>query len=249
VTLPETEKIYETDAYVRDFEAVVLAADGQRVILDRTAFYPGGGGQPCDKGGLIHHGVVRAVSDVRRRDGGLWHTLMGPPIPEGSTILGHIDWRRRYALMRTHTALHMLSAVVFKDYGKQVTGGDMQPLSGRLDFDMEHLDLALANAIEKRLNDEVAAARPVKIAILPREEAFKIPDLIRTKINLLPPGIQSVRTVEIAGLDLQADGGTHVANTREVGPVKLVGYESKGRRNKRLRIELSAAEAATAPAS
>lgn len=249
MTIPDSERLYETDAYVRDFEAVVLAVDGQRVLLDRTAFFPGGGGQPCDKGGLIHHGIVRGVSEVRRRDGAIWHTVMGPVLPEGSLVLGHIDWQRRYALMRTHTALHMLSAVVFKDYGKQVTGGDMQPLSGRLDFDMEHLDLDLANAIERRLNEEVAAARPVKIAILAREEAFKIPDLIRTKVNLLPPGIQHVRTVEIVGLDLQADGGTHVANTREVGPVKLVGYESKGRRNKRLRIELAAAEAARAPAS
>ena len=245
-----SERLYETDAYLRDFEARVLAADGQRVLLDRTAFYPGGGGQPCDKGGLIHHGIVHGVADVRKRDGGIWHTVLGTPLPNGATVLGHIDWTRRYALMRTHTALHMLSAVVFRDHGRLVTGGDMQPLNGRLDFDMERLDLEIATAIEARLNQEVAAARPVRVAILPREEAFKIPDLIRTKVNLLPEGILFVRTVEIFGLDLQADGGTHVANTREVGRVKLVGYESKGRRNKRLRIELEPAlSAAIAPAS
>lgn len=233
-----SERIYETDAYVRDFEARVAAVDGQRLLLDRTAFFPTGGGQPCDKGAIIHDGVVRAVTDVRRRGEEVWHTFLGPPPPLGAPLLGHLDWHRRYALMRTHTALHMLSAVVWKDYGRQVTGGDMKPLAGRLDFEFESLDIEIANAIERRLNEEVTAAHPVRVAILPREEAFAIPDLIRTKINLLPPEIARVRTVEIVGLDLQADGGTHVANTREVGPVTLVGHESKGRKNKRLRIEL-----------
>lgn len=236
-----TEFIYEADAYLRDFEARVVAVEGQRVALDRTAFYPGGGGQPCDKGAIIHQGVVRAVKEARKREDVVWHTVLGIPPLLDAPVLGHIDWQRRYALMRTHTALHILSAVVFQEYGKPVTGGDMKPLAGRLDFEFEHLTLEIANAIESRVNEEVAAARPVRIATLPREEAFTIPDLIRTKINLLPEGIQRVRTVEIKGLDLQADGGTHVSNTREVGPVNLVGYESKGRRNKRLRIELTPA--------
>lgn len=245
-----TERIYETEAYVRDFEAHVTAVDGQRLQLDRTAFYPTGGGQPCDKGALIHDGVVRAVTEVHRAGEIVWHTFLGHPPPEGAVVLGHIDWQRRYALMRTHTALHMLSAVVWRDYGRQVTGGDMKPLAGRLDFEFETLDLEIANAIERRLNEEVQAAREVRVALLPREEAFRIPDLIRTKVNLLPEGIRVVRTVEIVGLDLQADGGTHVANTREVGAVSLVGHESKGRKNKRLRIELEAGEAALrAPAS
>jgi misacylated tRNA(Ala) deacylase len=245
-----TELLYETDSYLRDFEAKVLAVEGQTLRLDRTAFFPTGGGQPCDKGGVIHDGLVRAITNVRKRDGEVWHTFLGPEPPEGATILGHIDWKRRYALMRTHTALHMLSAVVWQDYGKSVTGGDMKPLAGRLDFEFESLDLDTANTIERRLNEEVEAARQVRIAVLPREEAFKIPDLIRTKVSLLPEDITLVRTVEIVGLDLQADGGTHVANTRELGPIRLVGHESKGRKNKRLRIELEPeAPGATASAS
>jgi misacylated tRNA(Ala) deacylase len=235
---PMTELLYEQDAYLRDFKATILEVDGQHVLMDRTAFFPGGGGQPCDRGGLIQDGVVKGINEIRKRDGKVWHVVMGPPMLEDSQVLGHIDWNRRYALMRTHTALHMLSAIVWKEYGKQVTGGDMKPLAGRLDFEMDLLNLEIANLIEARLNAEVAANRPIKVNTLPREEAFKIPDLIRTKVNLLPEGIRMIRTVEIVGLDLQADGGTHVASTKEVGPVKLVGYESKGRKNKRLRIEL-----------
>lgn len=244
-----TELLYETDSYLRDFESRVVAHEGQSVALDRTAFYPGGGGQPCDKGALIHGGVVLAVMEVRKRESVVWHTLHGPAPPVGARVLGHIEWQRRYALMRTHTALHVLSGVVFKDYGKQVTGGDMKPLAGRLDFEFEGLTLDIANAIERRINEEVRAARPIRVAILSRDEAFKIPDLIRTRTNLLPEGIQRIRIVEIVGLDLQADGGTHVASTSEIGPVHLVGHESKGRVNKRLRIELEPnPERLTAPA-
>jgi misacylated tRNA(Ala) deacylase len=243
------ELIYETDAYVRDFEARVLAVEGPMVALDRTAFYPGGGGQPCDKGALIHEGIVHAVTEARKQGGAVWHQLIGTPPRPGSRVLGHVDWQRRYALMRTHTALHVLSAVVWRDHGRPVTGGDMKPLAGRLDFEFEGLSLEIANAIERRVNDEVAAARPVRVRILPREEALRIRDLIRTKINLLPEGLERIRIVEIEGLDVQADGGTHVASTAEIGPVRLVGHESKGRANKRLRIELEAAPApATAPA-
>jgi len=248
--MPEmTQLLYETDSYRRTFDALVLDQEEHGIALDASAFYPGGGGQPCDKGAIIHDGVVRAVTEVRKKDGLVWHTLLGGPPPVGARVLGHVEWQRRYALMRTHTALHILSGVVFKDYGKQVTGGDMKPLAGRLDFEFEGLTLDIANAIERRINEEVAAARPIHVKILPREEAMQIPDLIRTKVNLLPQGISMIRTVEIVGLDLQADGGTHVASTREVGTVHLVGHESKGRINKRLRIELEAnPEAATEPA-
>lgn len=237
-----TDLLYETDSYLRDFRARVLEAEGSLIRLDRTAFHPAGGGQPSDKGALIHNGVVRAVTDVKRVSGEVWHAILGPLLPVGEEVMGHVDWQRRYALMRTHTALHMLGAVVRRDYGKQVTGGDMRPLSGRLDFEFQSLDLEIANDIEKSLNDEVAAAREVRVALLSREEAARVPALLRTKIDLLPRGIETVRTVEIVGLDLQADGGTHVANTREVGPVALIGHESKSRKNKRLRIELQAGE-------
>lgn len=233
-----TDLLYETDSYLRDFRARVVEAGERRVRLDRTAFYPTGGGQPFDKGALIHNGVVRAVTDVRRAGGEVWHSILGPPLPEGQEVMGHVDWRRRYALMRTHTALHILGAVVRRDHGRRVIGGEMGPLAGRLDFDFESLDLETANAIEKGLNDEVAAAREVRVAILPREEASRIPDLAGSRLGLLPREVETVRTVEIVGLDLQVDGGTHVANTREVGPVKLIGQESKSRKSRRLRVEL-----------
>jgi misacylated tRNA(Ala) deacylase len=153
-------------------------------------------------------------------------------------VRGKLDWERRYQLMRTHTALHVLCGVVWRDYGALVTGGNMEPLKGRMDFEFETMRKELVAEIEENVRSEIERGRAVHIAILPREEAFQIPDLIRTKINLLPPQIQEVRTVEVAGLDLQADGGTHVANTREVGRVQVVDYKSKGASNKRIYIEL-----------
>jgi len=158
----------------------------------------------------------------------------------GAHVRGLIAWERRYKLMRTHTALHILCGVMWRDYHVSVTGGDMEPLAARMDFELEHLSADFAHQVEEKVNAEIAAAREIRVKVLPREEAFKIPDLIRTKINLLPPDILQVRTVEIVGLDLQADGGTHVANTREVGRIKIVGHESKGKINKRLRIEIGA---------
>jgi misacylated tRNA(Ala) deacylase len=236
---PMAELLYETDSYLRDFVAQVVAVEGPLVALNRTAFHPTGGGQLCDKGALIHQGVVKAVTETRYREGEVWHLLHGLPPPAGEAVLGHIDWQRRYALMRTHTALHILGAVIRTELGKPVSSLEIKPLAGRLDFEFENLTLQIADLVERRLNEEIAAARPVRIALLPREEASKIPHLVRTKTNLLPEEITMVRIVEIEGLDLQEDAGTHVANTREIGPVKLVGHESKGRRSKRLRIELS----------
>ena len=157
----------------------------------------------------------------------------------GSQVSGILDWERRHQLMRTHTALHILCGVVFRDYGAQVTGGDMEPLQGRMDFEFESMHKELVETIQEAVNQEIAAARPVEVRILPRQEAFEIPDLIRTKINLLPPGIPEVRVVEIKGLDLQADGGTHVQNTSEVGQIKVVDYKSKGKINKRIYIQIS----------
>ncbi len=225
------------DSYLREFEATVTAAANRGVVLDRTAFYPGGGGQPADSGALIADGGEYRVRRVRRSSGQYVHEIEGEERPAvGETVLGAIDWERRYQLMRTHTALHILCGVVWRDYGAQVTGGNMQPLSARMDFELARMSADFAERVESLVNAEVAAERDVLISALPREEAFRIPDLIRTKINLLPPQISEVRIVDIAGLDLQADGGTHVANTREVGRVRVVGRESKGRINKRLRI-------------
>jgi misacylated tRNA(Ala) deacylase len=180
------------------------------------------------------------VTKVKTQGGQVWHWIDGALPPLDASVHGRLDWERRYQLMRTHTALHILCGVVWRDYGAQVTGGNMEPLKGRMDFEFEALRQELVQELEAKVNAEVQAAREVCVQMLPRAEAFEIPDLIRTKINLLPEGIAEVRTVEIVGLDLQADGGTHVANTREVGQVRVVDYKSKGRINKRLHIELEA---------
>ncbi|MCC7362169.1 MAG: alanyl-tRNA editing protein [Anaerolineales bacterium] len=237
-----TVALYHTDAYLQDFEATVAAVDGQAVALNRTAFYPGGGGQPHDLGTLALLGGPGDGPAWRvgkgRKDGDLiWHALEGGPPPAvGRLVRGRLDWARRYQLMRTHTAMHILCGVIFRDYGASVTGGNMEPLHGRMDFEFETMRQEFVRAIEEKVNVEIAAARDLRVAILPRDAAFQIPDLIRTKINLLPSGIAEVRTVEIVGLDLQADGGTHVANTREVGRMRIVDYKSKGKINKRLEV-------------
>ena len=236
-----------TDAYARTVEARVEAVDdagdAPLVVLDRTVFYPGGGGQPSDRGLLLRaeDGRTWTVRSARKSGGDIVHELEpsddGPPAA-GDFLTVDLDWARRYALMRTHTALHALCGVVWRDYGAQVTGGNMEPGGGRMDFEFERMSGDLVAEIEARVNDELAARRDVRVNVLPRDEAFAIPDLIRTKINLLPEGISEVRTIEIVGLDLQADGGTHVANTSEVGGIRVTGYESKGRINKRIRLEL-----------
>jgi misacylated tRNA(Ala) deacylase len=235
-----TEPLYHTDAYLREFDAAVTAVDGGAVALDRTAFYPGGGGQPHDLGTLGAAGQTWPVVKVRKAGADVWHELEGSPPAVGTAVHGQVDWSRRYQLMRTHTAMHILCGVIFRDYGASVTGGNMEPLRGRMDFEFETMRQEFVREIEAKINAEVEAARPLKVRILPRETAFQIPDLIRTKINLLPPGIAEVRTVEIEGLDLQADGGTHVANTREVGRLRIVDYKSKGKINKRLEVALDA---------
>lgn len=237
-----TELLYQTDAYLKEFSATILSVDAatRAVVLDCSAFYPGGGGQPCDFGSLKVNGITYPVEKVKKQGDDVLHFLGGAePLPApNSASSGTLDWARRYELMRTHTALHILCGTVFRDYGAKVTGGDMDPLKGRMDFEFETMRGELVHAIESAVNFEIKQGREIRVKILPREEAFQIPDLIRTKINLLPKGIQQVRTVEIVGLDLQADGGTHVAKTSEVGRVKVVDYKSKGAINKRIYIEI-----------
>lgn len=233
-----TTPLYHTDAYLKEFTATVTAVDGQAITLDGTAFYPGGGGQPNDVGTFTQGDRVWVVSKVRKAGSDIWHEVEGDPPSIGSEVQGRLDWERRYKLMRTHTAMHILCGVVFRDYGASVTGGNMEPLKGRMDFEFESMRQELVKEIEIKVNVEVAAARPTRVKILPRDEAFQIPDLIRTKISLLPAGIPEVRTVELVGLDLQADGGTHVANTSEVGVIRVVDYKSKGKINKRIEIEI-----------
>lgn len=237
-----TELLYHTDAYLQEFNASVTSVLEQEraVILDQTAFYPGGGGQPCDLGSLTIDGTIYEVNKVKKQGEDVLHFLSGDgPLPApGSAARGTLNWTRRYQLMRTHTALHVLCGTVFRDYGAQVTGGDMDPLKGRMDFEFATMRGELVREIEAAVNKEVQAAREIRVRILPREEAFQIHDLIRTKINLLPEGIPQVRTVEIVGLDLQADGGTHVRNTNEVGKIRVADYKSKGAINKRIYIEI-----------
>ena len=240
------EQIAYTDAYTRSVEATVRHVengDSTLIVLDRTVFYPGGGGQPSDRGLLLRAADGRSwtVRGARKSSGEIVHELDagdGDPPAVADTLQVDLDWARRFALMRTHTALHALCGVVWRDHGAQVTGGNMEPGSGRMDFEFESMSGDLVDSIEAAVNEELAKERDVRVNVLPRDEAFAIPDLIRTKINLLPEGIEQIRTIEIVGLDLQADGGTHVANTREVGRIRVTGYESKGRINKRIRIEL-----------
>lgn len=236
-----TELLYLNDSYQRTFNATVMSAtDDGAVTLDQTAFYATGGGQPNDTGTLSDGTNTWQVTNVIKRGGEVLHGLdpadNSPRV--GVRVTGEIDWERRYQLMRTHTALHVLCGVIFREFGAQVTGGNMDVDKARMDFELEDLDPERVARIERIVNEVIQSGRNVSWRTLPRDEAFQIPDLIRTRINLLPEGISQVRVVEIEGLDLQADGGTHVRNTAETGGIRVIGTRSKGRINKRLEIAL-----------
>ncbi|HET7037507.1 MAG TPA: alanyl-tRNA editing protein [Thermomicrobiaceae bacterium] len=236
-----TELLYLADSYLREFDALVTGVTPEGgVILDQSAFYPGGGGQPHDTGTLAAGDRIWQVSTVAKAGADVVLTLEGgePPAP-GTPVHGVVDWERRYQLMRTHTAMHVLCGTIFREYGALVTGGNMGLDKARMDFELEDLSPERVAHIEELANAAIDRGLPVSWRSLPRAEAFAIPDLIRTKINLLPEAIREVRVVEIAELDLQADGGTHVRNTRDVGGIKVVGTRSKGRINKRLEIVLT----------
>jgi misacylated tRNA(Ala) deacylase len=237
-----TDLLYQSDSYCQEFSARVteISTEPLGIVLDVTAFYPGGGGQPCDTGILSSNDREFVIEKTIKLGANIIHCVpQGTVLPEvGEHIDGRLNWERRYRLMRTHTAMHILCGVVFRDYGALVTGGDMEPLKGRMDFEFERMEKDLVTKIESAINQEVNKNLEVRVRLLPRAEAYQIPDLIRTKINLLPEGIQKVRIVEILGLDLQADGGTHVQFTSEVGPIRVVDYKSKGKINKRIYIEL-----------
>jgi misacylated tRNA(Ala) deacylase len=235
----DTDLLYATDAYLRTFDAHVVELTPEAgVILDRTAFYPTGGGQPHDVGSLRWEGGSATVIEVRKSGPLVVHRVEGDAPAVGTTVHGEIDWDRRYALMRHHTALHSMSGVIYALYGATVTGGQMYPDRARMDFLLPDLSQERLNTIEERTNALLAEGHSVSIRFLPRADAFLIPDLIRTKVNLIPEGIEEIRVVNIEGIDQQADGGTHVANTREVGRVHITGSENKGKGNKRLEIKL-----------
>ncbi len=237
--VPPTERLYLEDAYLAVAPVTVVALDGAggRVALDRTPFYPTGGGQPHDTGFL---GTTRVV-EVRSEGEAVWHRLEGELPAVGTELEARIDWERRHQLMRTHTALHVLCGVIWNEYGTAVTGGNMEPLSARMDFEFDPLPEGFGSVVERRVNEEIEADRPIVVSFLDRAAAAVDPALLRTKTNLLPEYVTRVRVVDIVGLDKQADGGTHVRSTAEVGHVRVVKTESKGKGNKRIRIAVEPA--------
>ena len=235
-----TDLLYLRDAELRAFDTVVTGMVDGGVVLAETAFYVTGGGQPHDTGTLAWAGGSATVLDVRKdRDTGeVVHVLDGDGPAVGTAVHGEVDWDRRFGLMRTHTALHVLCGVIWNEYKVAVTGGNMEPLSARMDFEFDPLPEGFKDTIERRVNEELVAARPVRVEFLPRETAVEDEDLIRTKVNLIPESVREIRVVDIVGLDKQADGGTHVASTDQVGRIRVTKTESKGKGNKRIRIEV-----------
>jgi misacylated tRNA(Ala) deacylase len=230
-----TELLYLTDAYLAVFDATVVDVRDGAVALDRTAFYPTGGGQPHDTGKLDELAVV----DVRKEGDHVWHSVEGTPLPSvGDSVYGVIDWPRRHQLMRTHSALHVLCGVIWNEWRVPVTGGNMEALSARMDFEFDPLPEGFGPRVEQLVNDELAADRPIEVSFLPRSTAVMDEDLIRTKVSMIPESVPEIRVVDIVGLDKQADGGTHVHSTGEVGRIRVVKTESKGKGNKRIRLEI-----------
>ena len=229
-----TELLYLRDAYLLEFDATVTAVGDGTVMLDRTAFYPTGGGQPHDTGSM----GGTAVTDVRKEGDDVWHRVEGPLPGIGESVHGVVDWDRRHALMRTHTAMHVLCGVIWNEYRVPATGGNMEPLSARMDFEFDPLPEGFGARIEERMNAELQADRPIAVSFFPRAEAVLDEALIRTKVSLVPEHVAEVRVVDVVGLDKQADGGTHVRSTGEVGRVRVVKTESKGKAFKRIRIEV-----------
>lgn len=235
-----TDRLELDDQSLRDWDAVVLDAGPEGIVLDRSAFYPGGGGQPPDHGVLLWQGVQTRIAGVRKGDDLVLIPAEDDPVPPaGTAVRGAVEEGRRTALMRTHSALHLLCGVVFRDYGCLVTGGNMEPLTARMDFDLREVPQGFKDAVEAACNREVEADRRIDVRTLPRAEAFEIPDIIRTATNLVPPEVQDVRIVDIVGLDTQADGGTHVGSTQQIGRIQIAKVENKGRGFRRLRIRVS----------
>ena len=235
-----THRLELADQTLREWDATVLAAGEDGIVLDRSAFYPGGGGQPPDHGVLLWGGVQTQIVGARKGDDLYLIPAEGDPVPPpGTDVRGALADDRRSALMRTHSGLHVLCGVVFRDYGSLVTGGNMEPFSARMDFDLPQLPEGFRDAVENACNAEIAAGRRIDVRVLPRDDAFAIPDIIRTATNLVPRDVKEVRIVDIVGLDQQADGGTHVATTAQIGRIEVVKIENKGKGFRRLRIRIA----------
>jgi misacylated tRNA(Ala) deacylase len=231
-----TELLFLRDSYLRSFESRVVGVEDGQIALAETAFYPTGGGQPHDLGSLEVNGDRVQVTDVRKEGAEVWHAIDGPYPTVGDTVVGEIDWDRRHRLMRTHTALHVLGGVIWNEWRSPATGGNMKPLEARMDFQFDPLPEGFAAMVEERTNEALRADLPIVVDFLPRDTAVEDEDLIRTKVNLIPESVAEIRVVDIVGLDKQADGGTHVASTAEVGAVRVLKTKSKGKGNKRLTI-------------
>jgi misacylated tRNA(Ala) deacylase len=240
VTAWRTHRLDLDDQTLREWDATVLDAGPDGIVLDRSAFYPGGGGQPPDHGVLLWGGVQTRIEGVRKGDEEYLIPAEGDPIPPpGTEVAGAIEDDRRTALMRTHSGLHVLCGVVFRDYGSLVTGGNMEPFTARMDFDLPVVPEGFKDAVEAACNTEIAAGRRIDVRVLPRDDALAIPDIIRTAKNLIPDAVTEVRIVDIVGLDQQADGGTHVASTSQIGKIEVVKIENKGKGFRRLRIRIA----------
>lgn len=238
--MAHTHRLDLDDPTLREWDATVLSADPEQgIVLDRSAFYPGGGGQPPDEGVLLWGGVRTRIAGTRKGDEQYLIPAEGDPVPPpGTAVRGALDDERRTDLMRTHSGLHVLCGVVFRDYGALVTGGNMEPLAARMDFDMSEVPEGFRDHVAEACNAEIALDRAIQVSTLPREEAFKIPDIIRTATNLVPPEVEVVRIVDIVGLDTQADGGTHVASTAMIGRIEVTKMENKGKGFRRIRIAI-----------
>jgi misacylated tRNA(Ala) deacylase len=239
-----TEQLYLTDQELRTFTATVTAVesvDGEcgRILLDQTAFYATGGGQPHDLGTITIDGVTHAVTNVRKEGADIWHSIAGLMPEAGAPVTGEVDWERRFELMRTHSAMHVLGGVIWNEYRVLATGNNMEPLKGRIDYEFDPLPEGFAAKLEAAVNQEIAADRPIEVTFLPRETAVEDEDLIRTKVNMIPETVAEIRVVDIVGLDKQADGGTHVRSTGKIGTFRVLKTESKGKGNKRIRWELT----------
>jgi misacylated tRNA(Ala) deacylase len=240
VTAWRTHRLELDDQTLREWDATVLDAGQDGIVLDRSAFYPGGGGQPPDHGVLLWGGVQTRIEGVRKGDEEYLIPAEGDPVPPpGTAVRGALEDERRTALMRTHSGLHVLCGVVFRDYGSPVTGGNMEPFTARMDFDLPEVPAGFKESVEAACNTEISAGRPIDVRTLPRAEALAIPDIIRTATNLIPDDVPDVRIVDIVGLDQQADGGTHVASTSQIGKIQVVKVENKGKGFRRLRIRIA----------
>jgi misacylated tRNA(Ala) deacylase len=240
LALQATELAYLRDAYLQNFTSTVTAVDGARVAFSKTLFYPTGGGQPHDIGTLGWNGHCVDVTEVTKSGTTVWHTLgSADSVPAvGDDVTGTLNWERRHQLMRTHTARQVLCGVIWQKWGAPVTGGNMEPLRARMDFEFDPLPDGFAATVEELVNAELAADRLIEVSFLPHAAAQTDPDLIRTKVNMIPSSVTEIRIVDIVGLDKQADGGTHVRTTSEVGRIRVEKTESKGKGNKRMRIEI-----------